>query len=128
MNAFYNASASLLLGRQVLRSTTTSISTTPFATSTLGRWTCRQCSSRGARQNIRRGFAHKAGSGNGSGSGSGNVKANANAGKRRVILAAAGAGTLGASTLAFGDDIKHAYEAAERSGRVASTLFVCINE
>jgi len=30
--------------------------------------------------------------------------------------------------VAFTDDVKHAYGAIERSGRVASTLAVCINE
>jgi aarF domain-containing kinase len=47
--------------------------------------------------------------------------------KARVLLAATG-GAMGAGALAFTDDLKHAYKAAERSGRVASTLFVCINE
>jgi aarF domain-containing kinase len=45
----------------------------------------------------------------------------------RVLLAATG-GALGAGTLAFTDDVKHVYGAVERSGRVASTLAVCINE
>jgi aarF domain-containing kinase len=35
---------------------------------------------------------------------------------------------VGASTLAFTDDIKSGYEAAERTGRVAVALAVCINE
>jgi aarF domain-containing kinase len=30
--------------------------------------------------------------------------------------------------LAVGDDIKSTYEAIERTGRVASTLVLCINE
>jgi len=30
--------------------------------------------------------------------------------------------------LAIGDDVKTAYEAAERTGRVASALFININE
>ena len=47
--------------------------------------------------------------------------------RRAVILASAG-GVLGASVLAFGDDIKTTYEATERSLRVASTLFICVNE
>ncbi|KAI9752605.1 MAG: hypothetical protein M4579_005553 [Chaenotheca gracillima] len=46
---------------------------------------------------------------------------------RGVVLAASG-GTLGAGALAFGDEIKHGYVAVERSGRVVSTLFVCIND
>lgn len=42
--------------------------------------------------------------------------------------AAAAVGTLGAGGLVFGGDVKHAYAAVERSGRVVSTLAVCINE
>ncbi|KAF8862400.1 ABC1 family protein-like protein [Acephala macrosclerotiorum] len=47
--------------------------------------------------------------------------------KGRVLMAAAGAG-IGASTLAFTDDIRHSYETAERTGRVVSTLAVSIND
>lgn len=111
MNSFYNASAAA--GRQVLRSTP--------RTRTNWNWTCRQCCAK--EKTVKegaRGYANRAGSGN------------ANHGKRKsngkVLFAAASGGALGASTLAFGDDIKHAYGAAERSGRVASTLAVCINE
>lgn len=112
MNVFYNASASL--GRQVLRSASTRAS-----------WTCTQCCAKEKVARGARGYANR--------SGGGNRNANANYGKRKngsrvVLFAAASGGALGASTLAFGDDIKHAYEAAERSGRVASTLAVCINE
>jgi len=45
-----------------------------------------------------------------------------------VLIAAAATGGIGATALAFGDDVKHAYEAMERTGRVISTLAVCINE
>lgn len=44
-----------------------------------------------------------------------------------MLMAAAGAG-IGASTLAFTDDIRHSYETVERTGRVVSTLAVSINE
>lgn len=37
-------------------------------------------------------------------------------------------GLLGLGALAFSDKARHAYRAAERSGRVVSTLAVCINE
>ena len=49
--------------------------------------------------------------------------------KRTVVFAAAG-GSLGAGALltTASDDMKHGYAAAERTGRVASTLFACINE
>ncbi len=45
----------------------------------------------------------------------------------RLLLAAA-TGTLGVAALAFTDDVKHSYKAVERTGRVVTTLFVCINE
>jgi aarF domain-containing kinase len=48
--------------------------------------------------------------------------------KREKVLLAATGGALGVTAVAFTDDVKHAYEAIERSGRVASTLAVCINE
>lgn len=58
-----------------------------------------------------------------SGSGSGGGRKG-----RRVLLLASGGGAAAASALAFTDDIKHGYEAAERAGRVAAALAVCINE
>jgi hypothetical protein len=45
---------------------------------------------------------------------------------RAVQLAAAG--TLTASAAFLSDEIKHGYNAAERSARVMSTLAVCVNE
>ncbi|KAL2430429.1 ABC1 family protein MCP2 [Exophiala dermatitidis] len=47
--------------------------------------------------------------------------------RKAVIWAAAGGG-LGASLLFFGDDIRHGWLAAERTGRVVTTLAVCIND
>lgn len=47
--------------------------------------------------------------------------------RRRIILAAGGAAAAGTG-IAFTDDIKHGYGAVERTGRVVSTLAVCINE
>lgn len=47
---------------------------------------------------------------------------------KAVYLAAAGAAGAGAGALAFSDNIKHGYEAAERSGRVVSCLAVNMNE
>ncbi|KAI9798307.1 MAG: hypothetical protein M1833_004879 [Piccolia ochrophora] len=41
---------------------------------------------------------------------------------------AATAGTLGAGAYFLSDDVKHIYSAAERTGRVVETLFVCIND
>jgi len=48
--------------------------------------------------------------------------------RKRVILWAASGAATGATVLAFTDDIKHGYESAERTSRVAAALFVCINE
>ncbi|OIW23633.1 hypothetical protein CONLIGDRAFT_137065 [Coniochaeta ligniaria NRRL 30616] len=51
--------------------------------------------------------------------------------KRAVIWAATGTGVATgvlAGVLAFGDQIKYSYDAAERTGRVASGLAICINE
>ncbi|KAF2100949.1 ABC1 family protein [Rhizodiscina lignyota] len=45
--------------------------------------------------------------------------------RRIILLASAGAGV---GALAFTDQAKHAATAVERSGRVFSTLFVCIND
>ncbi|KIW95113.1 uncharacterized protein Z519_03697 [Cladophialophora bantiana CBS 173.52] len=47
---------------------------------------------------------------------------------RQAVYWAAAGGSAGASLLLFGDDIKHGWLAAERTGRVISTLAVCINE
>lgn len=62
----------------------------------------------------------------------GSTKFNVPPNRRRVvILAAAGTGvatTILASVLAFTDEVKHSYEGAERTGRVASALAICINE
>ncbi len=46
--------------------------------------------------------------------------------RRNAVLVASGAAGVGA--LAFTDDVKHAYKAFERTGRVMGTLAVCINE
>ncbi|EXJ58559.1 Atypical/ABC1/ABC1-B protein kinase [Cladophialophora yegresii CBS 114405] len=48
--------------------------------------------------------------------------------RQAVYWAAAGGGVAGAGVLAFGDNIKHGWLAAERTGRVVSTLVVCIND
>jgi aarF domain-containing kinase len=50
-------------------------------------------------------------------------------GKRKAVTyAAATTGTLAGSVLFFSDEVKHGYIAAERTGRVVTTLAVCINE
>ncbi|KAA6410147.1 MAG: ABC1 family [Lasallia pustulata] len=50
-----------------------------------------------------------------------------NGGRSAVLLAATG-GAAGAGALAFTDDVKHGYAAVRRSGRVLSTLALCIND
>lgn len=59
---------------------------------------------------------------------SSSAKQSAGPSRRRLVLLAATGGAAGASILAFTDDIKQSYESAERAGRVASALGICINE
>lgn len=97
----------------------------PRATSMRGAWTCRQCllESRGGRiGNQVRGYARR-----NNAYGNGSCKSAKPKRRGRILVAAAG-GALGVTAVAFTDDLKHAYEAVERTGRVVSTLAVCINE
>ncbi|TVY89717.1 ABC1 family protein-like protein [Lachnellula willkommii] len=48
--------------------------------------------------------------------------------KRQVLLAVAATGTVGATALAFSDDVRHAVQGIERTGRVITTLGVCVND
>lgn len=88
-------------------------------------WTCSTCRSQLVRsktfQNVRaKGFA--------SGRSSRGANGRRTGPNRAVLYASAGAATVGATTFAFADDIKSSYEAAERTGRVAVALAVCIND
>ncbi|KAI1273467.1 ABC1-domain-containing protein [Xylaria sp. FL0933] len=47
---------------------------------------------------------------------------------RAVVLTATATGAGTAGVLAFTDDIKYGYEVTERTGRVAATLALCIND
>jgi len=47
---------------------------------------------------------------------------------KRLLFASVAAVTLGVGAYTISDDARHIYYAAQRAGRVASTLFVCINE
>ncbi|KAH8160499.1 hypothetical protein CIB48_g7750 [Xylaria polymorpha] len=47
---------------------------------------------------------------------------------RISVLTATATGATGAGVLAFTDDIKYGYDVSERTGRVATTLALCINE
>lgn len=48
--------------------------------------------------------------------------------KRRVLYTSAAGLGIAATAVAFNDDAKHIAGAAQRTGRVVSTLFVNINE
>uniref|UniRef100_L2FSQ2 Ubiquinone biosynthesis n=1 Tax=Colletotrichum fructicola (strain Nara gc5) TaxID=1213859 RepID=L2FSQ2_COLFN len=94
-------------------------------------WTCSSCRAGSSAQPSKQSFAR----GNTRGFSSTSSRASAGrappkGGQRgsRVLLLASGGGAAGASVLAFGDDIKYGYEGAERAGRVASALAVCIND
>ncbi|WYZ41444.1 hypothetical protein EsH8_V_000339 [Colletotrichum jinshuiense] len=99
-------------------------------------WTCSSCSasplaqqsSRLPRQrlsNSTRGF-----SSTGTKAAAGRASPKSGGGRKggRVWLLASGGGAATAGVLAFTDDIKHGYDAAERAGRVAAALAVCIND
>ena len=81
-------------------------------------WTCRQCLQH------RRGASFEAAENT--------IRVNrrrySHTGKRSAILLAATGGAVGAGALAFTDDVRHRYVAVQRSGRVLSTLALCINE
>jgi hypothetical protein len=51
-----------------------------------------------------------------------------NGSRKAILWASAGTTGVTASVLAFGEEIKQSYEGAERTGRVAAALMVCINE
>lgn len=89
-------------------------------------WTCGRCVQRGTRKSWVQNATYSTGKrgGNGYGYGYGYQQ---NGRGNKVIMASA-VGGVAATGLAFTDDIRHAYEAVERTGRVVSTLFVCINE
>lgn len=48
--------------------------------------------------------------------------------KRTVILTAAGGSLAAGTVLAFSDSAQHAYTAVQRTGRVMTTLALCMNE
>lgn len=75
---------------------------------------------------------HSSGSSSSSGhtnNGNGYGKKDGKNGKRTLLLASTtGAAAATAGLFAFSDDIKYTYEAAERTGRVASALVKCVND
>jgi aarF domain-containing kinase len=48
--------------------------------------------------------------------------------RKRVLLASVTGGGVVATAVAFNDEAKYVAGAAQRTGRVVSTLFICINE
>ncbi|PTB39049.1 uncharacterized protein TrAFT101_007073 [Trichoderma asperellum] len=100
-----------------------------FATARIGNrtWTCSACRgqlarTRPTRQIIARRFVSGRKS---SSEGNGGAKSGPNA---RLILFASTGAAAGTAALAFTDEIKNSYEAAERTGRVVAALAVCIND
>ncbi|KAK8049974.1 hypothetical protein PG994_011704 [Apiospora phragmitis] len=93
-----------------------------------GRWTCSSC-----RNQLLLRFSPAPRSYSihySSGYSSGGTRRNSRTGRAKGTLWAAttATGAVGVGALAFTDDIKHGYEATERAGRVASALFICIND
>ncbi|KAJ6440528.1 DUF92 domain protein [Purpureocillium lavendulum] len=106
----------------------------PFAASRIATrlgarpWTCTTC--RGqlavAPPSACLGAARRFASGNGSSGGSSSGRRGRS--RRVLLLASTGAAGVASTALAFTDDIKTSYEAAERTGRVIATLAICIND
>lgn len=95
-------------------------------------WTCSTCRSQLTRSKPSgylqvKGFASGRGSSHGSSGGSWN-NGRRQGPRKAVLYASSGTAAAGVGALAFTDDIKNGYEAAERTGRVFVGLMVCINE
>ncbi|TVY26681.1 ABC1 family protein MCP2-like protein [Lachnellula hyalina] len=88
------------------------------------RWTCRQCRDLGLRRAPPKHNTQQRTYSSGGGSNYGRPQRR----KRQVLLAAAATGTIGATALAFSDDVRHAVQGMERTGRVITTLAVCVND
>ncbi|KFH44741.1 ABC1 family protein-like protein [Hapsidospora chrysogenum ATCC 11550] len=92
-------------------------------------WTCSACRGQLTRGRPSgsfgiRAFATGRGYSHGPGGGRGRKQ-----GSRRVLLyASSSTAAVGAATLAFSEEIKSGLESAERTGRVATALAVCIND
>lgn len=98
------------------------------------RWTCVKCrTGQQSAQSLPRPAQWTRPYGARSGDGSGFAGARGNYAppprRRRGLMLAATTGSAAAvGALAFTDDIKYGYEAAERAGRVAAALAICVNE
>lgn len=82
-------------------------------------WTCRKCvlQTRGQRDTFQRSARYMS-----------TFKPILKSRRKGVAVLAATGGALGLGSLAFTDDLQHGYHLLERSGRVVSTLYLCINE
>lgn len=116
----------LRVSAQTLLSSSSALTKPRLATPSSS-WTCLQC-----RQHAQpRAFRPFYGSQRSGYATSPRTSADGGQGKRksrRGLKYAAAGGALGAGVLAFSDDAKHIYAAAERSGRVVTALAVCVNE
>ncbi|EPE35973.1 Protein kinase-like (PK-like) [Glarea lozoyensis ATCC 20868] len=90
-----------------------------FTRTTLAPWTCTRCTLQSQTKKSIRGYVT---------GGRYAAKARGKPKKRGRVVLAATTGTLGLTALAFQDETKHAYRAVQRTGRVAGTLALCIND
>ncbi|CAG8982184.1 hypothetical protein HYALB_00003620 [Hymenoscyphus albidus] len=92
-----------------------------FARSSLAPWTCRRCTLQAKGRKPTRGYS--------TGRNYTYEGAPRSRGKGEALMAAATTtGVLGATAFTYQDNMKHWYEAMERTGRVASALALCIND
>ncbi|TVY51322.1 ABC1 family protein MCP2-like [Lachnellula cervina] len=91
------------------------------------RWTCRQCRDLGLRRAPPKQHTQQRTYSSGKSSNYGYERPPTRR-KRQVLLAVAATGTVGVTALAFGDDVRHAVQGMERTGRVITTLAVCVND
>ncbi|ORY12239.1 ABC1 family-domain-containing protein [Clohesyomyces aquaticus] len=89
----------------------------PFLRRQASPWTCRACLRKQILPPQRNTFATKITNGP--------VKSRR---RRRLLLATGGGVTIGSLAVTVNDDAKHAVTAVQRSSRVVSTLFICIND
>ncbi|KAI1429198.1 ABC1-domain-containing protein [Xylaria sp. FL1777] len=87
-------------------------------------WTCTTCRT----QLVRHARFHRPSSRPYSAGFSGSSRRGQRPRARIVVLTATASGAAGAGVLAFTDDIKYGYDVTERTGRVAATLALCIND
>ncbi|KAI0414365.1 ABC1 family-domain-containing protein [Xylaria grammica] len=87
-------------------------------------WTCTNCRTQLLRHTkFQRSSSHRYSTGP-----SGSSRRGPGPRARVTVLTATATGAAGAGVLAFTDDIKYGYDVTERTGRVAATLALCIND